>query len=153
MELQVGVKILLQNKEGKYLIVKRSQEKYPNVSGAWDIVGGRIEPGVGLFDNLKREVREETNLNLTEEPKLIGAQDILRVPEKHIVRLTYIGFIDGQVVLDEKESVEFKWLSINEIKEMSDLCMYFKELLDKEYDKIVHSALNRFEHRPILSAS
>ncbi len=129
MELQVGVKILLQNKEGKYLIVKRSQEKYPNVSGAWDIVGGRIEPGVGLFDNLKREVREETNLNLTEEPKLIGAQDILRVPGKHIVRLTYVGCTDGRIDLDKRENTEFKWLSIDELKEAPDLCVYLKEVI------------------------
>ncbi|MDD4990450.1 MAG: NUDIX hydrolase [Candidatus Pacebacteria bacterium] len=132
MELQVGVKILLKNKNGNYLLIRRSPEKYPNASGAWDIVGGRIEPGLPLFDNLKREVKEEINLDLTEEPKLVGAQDILRVHGKHIVRLTYIGFIDGQVKLDEKENVEFKWLAINEIKEMPDLSMYFKELLDKE---------------------
>ncbi|MEK7173317.1 MAG: NUDIX hydrolase [Patescibacteria group bacterium] len=130
MELQVGVKILLRNKDGKYLLIKRSPIKYPNASGSWDIAGGRIEPGSTLFDNLKREVKEETNLDLIEQPKLIGAQDILRVPGKHIVRLTYIGTAEGQVKLDEKENIEFKWLAIDEIKKISDLCVYLKELLD-----------------------
>lgn len=134
MELQVGVKILLKNKEGKYLLVRRSPDKYPDASGSWDIVGGRIEPGSALLDNLKREVREETNLELVKEPKLIGAQDILRVPGKHIVRLTYMGSAEGQVKLDEKENIEFQWLSLDEIKKVSDLCVYFKELLDK-YDR------------------
>jgi len=127
----VGVKILLRNKDGKYLLVRRSPDKYPDASGGWDIVGGRIETGSTLFDNLKREVKEETNLNLTEEPKLVSAQDILRVPGKHIVRLTYTGLAEGQVKLDEKENIEFEWLSINEIKKVSDLCLYLKELLDK----------------------
>lgn len=131
MELQVGVKILLRNKEGKYLLIKRSPIKYPNASGTWDIAGGRIEPGSTLLDNLKREVGEETSLELIDEPKLLGAQDILRVPGKHVVRLTYTGTAEGQVKLDEKENTEFKWLSINEIKKVSDLCIYLKELLDK----------------------
>lgn len=127
----MGVKILLRNKDGKYLLVRRSFDKYPNASGSWDIVGGRIEPGSALLDNLKREVKEETNLELAEEPKLVGGQDILRIPDKHIVRLTYTGLAEGQVKLDEKENVEFKWLSIDEIKKVSDLCLYLKELLDK----------------------
>ncbi|HEA84446.1 MAG TPA: NUDIX hydrolase, partial [Candidatus Wildermuthbacteria bacterium] len=62
MELQVGVKILLQNKDGKYLLVRRSPEKYPEIEAknSWGIVGGRIIPGSPLFENLKREVKEET---------------------------------------------------------------------------------------------
>ncbi|MDD5750452.1 MAG: NUDIX hydrolase [Candidatus Pacebacteria bacterium] len=134
MELQVGVKILLRNKAGKCLLVRRSLDKYPDASGSWDIAGGRIEPGTALIDNLKREVKEETSLDLdsTEEIRLIGAQDILRVPGKHVVRLTYTGLAaEGEVELDKEENIEFRWLSIDEIKEMPDLCVYLKELLDK----------------------
>ncbi len=64
MELQVGVKVLLRNKENKYLLLRRSPEKYPNAPLDWDIVGGRINPGLTLLDNLKREVKKETGLDL-----------------------------------------------------------------------------------------
>ena len=101
MELQVGVKALLKNKEGKYLLVKRSSEKYPDIKGEWDIVGGRIQPGSTLFDNLKREIREETKLNLEREPKLIASQDILQTEGRHVVRLTYLGEIEGQPRLND----------------------------------------------------
>src|SRR3990167_1376930 len=91
MQLQVGVKAILRNEEGKILLLRRSQAKYPDVKGdVWDIVGGRIEPGTPLLDNLRREIREETGLQLQGVPKLIAAQDILKNPEKHVVRLTYI---------------------------------------------------------------
>lgn len=40
MELQVGVKVLLKNKEGNYLLLRRSLKKYPGVKGRWDIAGG-----------------------------------------------------------------------------------------------------------------
>jgi len=39
MELQVGVKVLLKNKEGKFLLIRRSPKKYPEVGPKWDIVG------------------------------------------------------------------------------------------------------------------
>ena len=41
MIFQVGVKAFLKNKEGKYLLIKRSPVKYPEVSNPRDIVCGR----------------------------------------------------------------------------------------------------------------
>lgn len=131
MQLQVGVKALLQNKEGKYLIIHRNPAKYPEAAHRWDIVGGRITPGAQLFENLKREVKEETNLDLIEEPRLIAAQDILRVPGKHVVRLTYVGVIEGEPKLDTEENIEYKWATLDEIRAIADMDSYFKELLEQ----------------------
>ena len=132
MQLQVGVKILLQNKEGKFLLLKRSAKKYPEVGEKWDIVGGRIDPGSPLLDNLRREIKEETQLEFTGEPKLLTAQDILRVKGRHVVRLTYTGRIEGTPVLDEDHD-EYKWFDLDEIKALPGgrLDSYFKELLEK----------------------
>jgi 8-oxo-dGTP diphosphatase len=127
MELQVGVKILLKNKEGKYLVVCRSAEKYPEVGVQWEIPGGRIDKGTGLFENLKREVLEETGLEISDEPKLVTAQDILKT-DKHVVRLTYIGEANGVVKLSEEHS-EYKWLTLAEIKVLEPMDRYFKEVL------------------------
>lgn len=131
MILQVGVKIFLRNEEGKFLLVKRSKEKYKNTKGSWDIVGGRIEPGSGLIENLKREVKEETNLEITSEPKLIYAQDIMPEDERHIVRLTFTGETRGEPKLDE-EHTDFLWITLDEMKDQDDLDIYVKEILDKK---------------------
>ena len=130
MELQVGVKALLQNKDGKYLLLRRSPKKYPEAGAIWDIVGGRIDPGSTLVENLKREIREEIGLDLTDEPKLIAAQDILRIPGRHVVRLTYTAHIDGEPKLGA-DHTEFKWFTGPELKTLENLDSYFKELLDK----------------------
>jgi 8-oxo-dGTP diphosphatase len=131
MNLQVGVKVFLKNGEGKYLLLRKSPEKYPEVGAKWDIVGGRIVPGTPLIENLKREVYEETKLDLTETPTLVAAQDILRVHGRHVVRLTYAGTIDGEPQLDE-EHLEHRWFTREELKNLAEdeLDMYFKELLD-----------------------
>ncbi len=131
IKLQVGVKALLQNKEGKYLLLRRSLEKYPEIQGRWDIVGGRIDPGTTLIENLKREIREETNLELTGEPMLIAAQDIIPNSEKHVVRLTYIGKAEGGVKLDTSENDMYQWCTLGEIEGMEGVDRYFRELLDR----------------------
>ncbi|KKQ88245.1 MAG: MutT related protein [Parcubacteria group bacterium GW2011_GWF2_38_8] len=133
MELQVGVRIFLKNKDGKYLAMLRSAEKYPEAGAKWEMVGGRINPGTPLIENIKREVMEETGLEITGEPELVTAQDILR-PHKHIVRLTYSGFADGEVKLSE-EHTEYKWLTKNEILKLEPLDKYFREVLEKFYEK------------------
>ncbi|MCX6816153.1 MAG: NUDIX domain-containing protein [Candidatus Aenigmarchaeota archaeon] len=131
MELQVGMKALLKNREGKYLLLRRSPDKYPEAALRWDIPGGRINTGDLLMDNLKREIKEETNLDLKKEPKLVAAQDILRVQDRHVIRLTYAGEIDGNPVLDTEESVDFGWFTSKEIKNLEHLDIYVKELIEK----------------------
>jgi ADP-ribose pyrophosphatase YjhB (NUDIX family) len=128
--LQVGVKAFLRNQEGKYLLLRRNPEKYKDVKGSWDIVGGRINPGSSLFENLKREVAEETKLKIVSEPKLIAAQDILHRAGKHVVRLTYVATAIGDVVIDIAENTEFKWLTIEELRVQDELDVFVKELVD-----------------------
>lgn len=130
IKLQVGVKIFLKNKEGKYLLVKRNPITYPQVQGEWDIVGGRIDPGTKLIDNLKREVMEETKLQILSEPKLIFAQDIIPNMQKHIVRLSYIGDTEGEPILDIEENTEYAWVSVDELKNWENLDIYVKEIIN-----------------------
>lgn len=131
MILQVGVKAFLKNKEGKFLLIKRSPVKYPEVPNPWDIVGGRIDPGSPLLENLKREVAEETGLKIISEPRLISAQDILRIEGKHIVRLSYIAETEGEPVLDTSENTEYCWLTIDELKKQAGLDEYVREILGR----------------------
>ena len=129
MKLQVGVKVLLHNTKGKYLLLHRNIEKYNNVQGTWDIVGGRINIGTPLIENLAREVKEETGLSLTSKPTLIAAQDIL-LEDKHVVRLTYIAETTGEPKLDTEENDAYEWVSKEELTKHSDLDRYLKELFD-----------------------
>jgi ADP-ribose pyrophosphatase YjhB (NUDIX family) len=131
--LQVGVKILIKNKEGKYLLLRRSILKYPEVKAGWDLVGGRINPGVALIKNLKIEIFEETGLRLVGIPKLIFAQDILRKAGYHVVRLTYIGEARGKIKLDKEENDEYKWFSLKELKKLKDIDIYLKELMKTNF--------------------
>ena len=130
MELQVGVKILLRNPDGKFLLIRRSAEKYG--SSKWDIPGGRIDPGTSLSENLAREVMEETQLTMTSEPRIIGAQDIFAYADHHVVRITYIGTAEGDPQLSD-EHTEFRWVTWSELKAMpvEELDRYVKALMEE----------------------
>lgn len=123
---------MLKNNEGKYLLVRRNPKKYPEVGDKWDIVGGRIEAGTSLIDNLRREIKEEIGLVYQDLPKLVAAQDILRSSDKHVVRLTYVGHLNGEPVVDGDHSAA-KWFSAEEIKQMSEMELdsYFRKLVEK----------------------
>lgn len=131
MELQVGVKVFLQNKEGKYLLLHRNTEKYKSTQGTWDIVGGRIEKGTPLLENLRREVTEETSLSITSEPKLLYAQDIFVGEERHVVRLTYTAETEGELVLDTSENDVYAWLTLEEMRRHEDVDVYVLEIFEK----------------------
>lgn len=129
MDLQVGVKILLKNSEGKYLLLRRSAEKYPEVGAKWDMPGGRISIENDLLENLKREVSEETGLILVGEPRLIAAQDIMN-PDKHVVRLTYAGEGNGEIILSDEHDA-FDWFSIEDLRRLENCDKYLAKLLEK----------------------
>lgn len=129
VELQVGVKVLLRNAEGKYLLIRRSTDKYQEVQHTWDIPGGRIDSSTELLSNLKREIDEETGLQMMTTPELVGAQDIFNTEQnRHIVRLTYVGNAEGEPRLSE-EHTEYKWVSFGELSTLENLDTYLKQLI------------------------
>lgn len=132
-QLQVGVKVFLRNAEGKYLLLQRSVSKYPEIPNRWDIVGGRIEVGTPLLDNLTREVFEETGMKISSEPKLIAAQDILRTPDRHVVRLTYIAETYDKKPMLSDENDDFGWYTVAEMRALIGVDIYAKEIIDSKF--------------------
>ena len=62
---------------GRIFMQRRSEERdlFP---GAWDIVGGHLEPGEGILDALRREVNEETGWTFRRVLDDAWGHDVLR---------------------------------------------------------------------------
>ena len=119
MQLQIGVKVLIQNKEGAFLFLRRSDlMSTDSQKQSWDIPGGRINPGEPLINALLRELKEETGFSLTlkSDPHLITAQDII-VPTKdlHVVRLTYIVRENIPMITLSSEHDSYRWLTLDKV--------------------------------------
>ena len=107
---------------GLYLIQKRSPYKVISPS-IYELPGGGLDSGEDEIDGLIREVKEETEVELT-NIKLID-----RVVGHYIIRCIYLAdAISDKVVLHE--AVEYKWVTKGELSKIS---MFKKhpELLEK----------------------
>lgn len=116
--LEVGVKAFIVNNSNHYLVLLRNKPYIGEEKPRWDIPGGRINPGEPLHEALAREITEETGLQLKEIKQILDAQDILRDPAKHVVRITFLAECNGTVKLNGEEHSEYKWATLDELKSL-----------------------------------
>ncbi len=103
-------------RDGKVLAVRRARKPALNL---YTMPGGVVEIGETLFEAVKREVREETQLTI-EPIALAGHREAImrdaqgRV-ERHFIVLCYAArWLAGDVVLNE-ELDDARWLTIPEL--------------------------------------
>jgi len=131
----VGAAII---RDGKLLIQKRSQNARTE-KGKWEIPGGGIEYGETQEQALKREVKEETCLEI-ELIELLNVSDhISRKDNQHWIAAVYVcKILSGEPQISEPHKCDdVKWFSIEEAKEL-DLAPITREdiaILEKKYPK------------------
>lgn len=97
--------------DGALLMVQRAHE--PG-KGLWSLPGGRVKHGEFLADALRREVREETGLDV-EVGELAG---ILEVPgdEFHYVILDFHSTVNGDVTARPgTDASDVRWVPLKEV--------------------------------------
>ena len=113
--MAITVKIVVLNSDQKVLLLKRSKKSLNPKK--WDLPGGHIDEGESIEETIKREVLEETGLSVEIGP-IINVVEFAKdhkafKEEKRGLR--YIALTtDTEVVLNEDEHSEFKWLSFDE---------------------------------------
>ena len=136
------------HKDGKYLITKRSHRKksFPN---KWTVPGGGLEVDDYINDKpdtisgqwyyaiektLRREVREEVNLEIEKPNYLLDLAFITPDGQPCIVLSYWAEYKSGEVKLDD-DSIEYKWVSLEEAKEYDLIKGIWEEI--KMADKII----------------
>lgn len=118
MKQGVCVGAFIQNKNGEFLIVKRSDvDEF--MAGMWELPGGGIEVGENSQEGLKREVFEETGLHVI-VGKPLGVHDYMYNggnESVHRVEITFLcSFKESDIVHLSFEHSDYKWISPSEIK-------------------------------------
>src|SRR5688500_17325745 len=73
-------------RDGEILLIKRSAGGA--FAGQWYLPGGAVDPGESPDEAIVRELREESGLEVTEEPELVGAY-IMRLYGHDMLMLSY----------------------------------------------------------------
>lgn len=85
--------------------------------GGYMIPGGTVEYGEGIFDAIKREVKEEVGLDVKPVGVLAVAEDIF--PRQHAEKKHYVYFnvlcrpLSRKIKLDNYEITECLWVDVN----------------------------------------
>ena len=106
---------------GKILLVKRS-ETADYLPGIWEDMGGRIKQFEDPEDALRREVREETGLEIEVLKPLAVFHDYYgeRTAENELLIITYwCKAKSDQVMLSEEHSA-YQWVLPEEALELAD---------------------------------
>ena len=110
--IAVGAVIFKQN---KVLLVKR---KNPPAQGMWAIPGGKVRWGETLKQALRREIKEELNIDI-EPGRLIKVIEF--VPEQendrfHYIILDFLAAITGGELKAGDDALAVKWFDRKELK-------------------------------------
>ncbi len=109
-KIVVGVCI---KKDGKILMVQEARE---DIYKMWNFPMGHLDDGETIFEGAKREAKEETGYDV-ELTSIISIQDFTN---KDIIKITFnANIISGDISYDKNEVLDVKWISIEELENMS----------------------------------
>lgn len=134
----------LKNDNWEYLLVRHNKKDY------WTLPGWHIEEWEDIYTAIKREIKEELNLeikilwikiwfdieNIKEKPAPICTYKIDFVNEKwkKIKKLEYIFLSEiksGEIKIQDEEIEEYKFFTKEEIMWLDNTFVQFKEILRK----------------------
>ncbi|HCR36409.1 hypothetical protein A2130_02200 [Candidatus Woesebacteria bacterium GWC2_33_12] len=133
---KVAVHAYIKSDDGKFLVTKRSpiNDFLPNF---FDIPGGTVEFGEDPKEALKREIFEETGLEVKIERPIYIYSEVQK-EERHQIWIIYeCEFKGGEIKLNPEEHNEYKWVDSKEAQKLpkiiflEELLKYFNELQSK----------------------
>jgi|SRR3989344_74832 len=121
----------------KFLLLRNNSRDLTHGGDYWFTVTGSVESDESIEDAVKREVKEETNLDVSEIFDLKWGSIYSWVGEDHSEN-NFLAFVKkGKVILNEKHS-KYEWLDIDKFIEKINW-----DLNKEELKKVLEKAIKR----------
>ncbi len=126
-QILVAVGAVIEDGRGRILLVKHKKERGGYWQGKWICPGGALEFGEEIKEGIKREVKEETNLEIDLVSPLIPFDRIVKLGERTSLHVIYIDYIAkllggelevssdvGEALWVEKKNIPKMWQELHE---------------------------------------
>ena len=117
----VAVGAVIEDGEGKILLVKHVEGRGGFWQGKWICPGGKLKLGETIEEGIVREVREETNLEIKLTVPLIPFDRIVKEGEEtrlHVIYIDYLAELVGGELKPASDVGQAIWVGKEELSEM-----------------------------------
>ncbi|MGA2682937.1 MAG: NUDIX domain-containing protein [Candidatus Bathyarchaeia archaeon] len=132
---RLSVRVLIQDDEGRFLMMKRSNRSKSNI-GRWEPPGGKIDAGESFDEALVREVAEETGLTIS--IKSVAGAVSWEMTKLRIIQLIMEGSVEsGQLHLSNEHNA-YSWVRPEEFStlELADWFESFAMEMARKASKV-----------------
>ncbi len=125
----VGQKAIIINKDSKILVLQRSEKI--GGGGKWSLPGGALEFSENPYESIKREIREEAQLEVT-GMKPFHIKSYVTNDKDFVVIIGYQCKVLSESVVLNWEHTDFKWLEKKEVLslDLTDDARFFVQHFD-----------------------
>ena len=117
-QVMIGVGAVIEDNTGKVLLVKHKPERGGFWQDRWICPGGRLEFGETIQEGIKREVKEETRLEIDLVAPLPAFDRVVRKGETvtlHVIYIDYLAKVTGGNLKTGSDVGEARWVPKSDI--------------------------------------
>lgn len=115
----VGSDAIIFNKDNQVLLLRRSDDD-PWMPGSWGLPGGKLEKDEDPDDAIKREVKEETNLDVDIIQPFSVYKFFKETSGVDVVTIKYLAHYKSGEVKLSSEHKHFAWFAVEQLPDDLD---------------------------------
>ena len=127
---RIIVHVLIKHND-EYLIIRRSKDEDP-YPDCWDIPGGMVEYGELPRDAVKRETKEEVNLNVIPTKIIHEDSNLDKVKNMVLIRLVYLCELNDTIENIKLNIEHSEYKLIKNIDKLDNVVPFLKEIFEKD---------------------
>lgn len=143
--IRVAVDAIVFGYQNGQLYVLLIQQKFGSADSYWALPGGLVKNDESLKDAVKRELKEETNVEVNYFEQLFTfGDDVNRDPRNRVISVAYFALVDPSKleIVASSDADKAQWFQINEIPKLAfDHNLILKKAIERLKSKLSYEPI------------